>query len=150
MMPGVQSPRRILRAASAALRNPTDSGRSCFLSPIKAEARPMSTEPLEALLELVPHVRVLDHRPGSLKLRFLLGALTARGGTDLTALAREVPGILRTRVNLLSRTLSIDYDPDRIGYDVWESILSLAKQPENRPLVLKRLGEVVAGGDERA
>jgi hypothetical protein len=110
----------------------------------------MSTEPLEALLELVPHVRVLDHRPGSLKLRFLLGALTARGGTDLTALAREVPGILRTRVNLLSRTLSIDYDPDRIGYDVWESILSLAKQPENRPLVLKRLGEVVAGGDERA
>ena len=108
----------------------------------------MSTGPLEALLELVSHVRVLDHRPGSLKLRFRLGGVAVLGGTDLEALAREVPGMRRTRVNLLTRTLSIDYDPERIGYDLGGSILSLHEQPANRPVVLKRLGEVLAGSEE--
>ena len=106
----------------------------------------MSTGPLEALLELVSHVRVLDHRPGSLKLRFRLGAVAALSGTGLDSLARSVPGILETRVNPFTRTLRIDYDPECIPYDLWESILSLREQPQNRPLVLKRLGEVVAGG----
>jgi len=105
----------------------------------------MSTEPLEALLELVQHVRVLEHRPGSLRLRFRLGGVAALGGTDLEALARDVPGILRTRVDLLTRTLRVDYDPECIPYHLWQSILSLREQPQNRPLVLKRLGEVVAG-----
>ena len=118
------------------------------VSPARDGRRPMSTEPLEALLKLVPRVRLLDRRPGSLKLRFGLGA-SALSGAGRDSLARSVPGILGTRVNPFTRTLRIEYDPECIPHDWWKSILSLRGQPENRPKVSEASGRGRGGGGRR-
>lgn len=103
----------------------------------------MADDPLEALLDLVPSVQLLEHSPGNLRLRFRLSSLAMVDRALFDTLSRAVPGILHTRASLFRRTLSIDYDPDRIGFDVWEEILSLHEHPEKRADVLNRLRVLV-------
>jgi len=103
----------------------------------------MVSDPLEALFDLVPFVRMLDHRPGDLRLRFRLSAIARIDRAALAALARTLPGILDTQASLLSRTLRIQYDPERIEADVWEDLLALGDRPEQKDALLKRLEAVV-------
>jgi hypothetical protein len=103
----------------------------------------MATDPLEALLDLVPYVRVLDHRPGNLHLRFRLSGLAAFERAGLDELASAVPGIVNIRASLFRRALGIEYDPERIPFDLWEEILSLHDRPDRRAHVLERLRELV-------
>lgn len=74
----------------------------------------MTAGPLDALLDLVPHPRVLEHRTGGLQPRFRLSRLMAFEGVGIEEMGRAVPGVLATRVGLLTRTLRIDHDPKRI------------------------------------
>lgn len=103
----------------------------------------MTADPLEALLDLVPCVHVLEHRPGHLQLRFSLSSLAMLDRALLNELAHAVPGIVGSRANLFRRILHIEYDPEQIGFDVWEEILSLHEQPEKRADILERLRVLV-------
>lgn len=106
----------------------------------------MSTEPLEALLQLVPHMGVLNHRPGSLKLGFRLGRAAAHSGTGLNSRPHSVPGILGTRVNLFNPAHRLRPGVHPIPF-VGVNPLPLRASREPAP-GLKNLGDVVARAAE--
>ena len=98
------------------------------------------------LVYLAPHTEIAHHTPGSIKLRLLWSGLAILDGIDLEAFIRAVPGILETRVRLLSRTVVIDYDQDRLQYNLWELLGQLKEAPQLEGSLRARLAEVLDHG----
>jgi hypothetical protein len=67
-------------------------------------------------------------------------------GIDFETLMNSVPGILETRIRLLSRTVVIDYDQDRLPYDLWELVGQLKEEPQLAGTLLARLENVFDRG----
>ena len=101
------------------------------------------SDELELLFDLVSHVTVLDHKPGELQLKFSLSILSGPDPSGVKRLIRAMPGIVDTRINLLARTLTIDYDPNLIGYELWDSVFEVKQNPEKKAEVVKQLTEVL-------
>ncbi|HID29181.1 MAG TPA: hypothetical protein EYP19_04165 [Desulfobacterales bacterium] len=95
------------------------------------------------LLELASHAEISDHVPGTIKLRLLWSGLPVLNGIDFDALMNFVPGVLETRVRLLSRRVVIEYDEDRLPYDLWESMGQLKEKPQLAGSLRARLEEVL-------
>jgi len=101
---------------------------------------------VNSLLDLAPHTEIAHHVPGSIKLRLLWSGLPVFNRIDFEALMNSVPGILETRVRLISRTVVIDYDPDRFPHGLWELVGRLKEEPQLAGTVLARLEEVFDHG----
>jgi hypothetical protein len=100
----------------------------------------------DILVDLAPHTEIAHHVPGNIKLRLGWAGLSLLDGIDLEAFMHSVPGILETRVRLLSRTVDIDYDPDRLPYELWELVGKLKEEPERADTLRARLEEVFDNG----
>jgi hypothetical protein len=101
---------------------------------------------VNTLLDLAPHTEIAHHVPGSIKLRLLFSGLPIFNEIDFEALTKAVPGILDTRVRLLARTVLIEYDPDRLPYDLWELMGALKDDPGLAENLRARLDEALGHG----
>lgn len=79
------------------------------------------------LPEVLPHLQVVHHIHGRLRLRLLPGILAILpnlSGNFLKTKLATLPGILELRINKPAASLLIVYDPQRIQATWWERLLS--------------------------
>jgi hypothetical protein len=48
---------------------------------------------------------------------------------------RSIPGILRSDTQILSRSVVITYDADKLAYELWEALAQLRRRPQQAPQV---------------
>ncbi|MBI5441199.1 MAG: cation transporter [Deltaproteobacteria bacterium] len=98
---------------------------------------------IETVLGLAPHVEIAHHIPGRIRLRIRGGAAELAGRVDVERAASFLPGVRSIRLNLLARSIVIEYDPARIAPDLWEQVATLHRHPETAPAVAARLEELL-------
>jgi len=91
------------------------------------------------LLRLIPHLEIAHHVPGRIRLRILLSGLGAVQNVDLHALVLSIPGVLGMRVNTSARSVVIEYNQQKLPYELWETVKRLKSQPELAPQFATRL-----------
>ena len=94
---------------------------------------------MDALTVLGPHSDVARNVSGKIELKLRLSGMNALLGNKWEGLIESIPGILSTRLRLLSRKIVIDYDPRVLPDDLWEDIARLREEPDSAPRVRKRL-----------
>ena len=105
---------------------------------------PPNAESIFNLLQrLIPHTEVLKHAHGKLILGIKMSALNVIKGVDLEAVVKSIPGILETRMKLLSRSVSVTYDPEILPYDLMDSIFHLKENPDQKSQVFNHLVQVM-------
>ena len=89
---------------------------------------------MELLLDLIPHLMVTNHIPGQIFFKFSLSGLVAFVNSDLQGI-ENIPGIIETRTSLLSRSIVVVYDCDQLPFELWESLIRLKEEPDQRVVV---------------
>ena len=106
------------------------------------EAVPPPARPdLAWLLEARRHLKIAQHDPGHIILRFspaILGCVPQLAGGDAEALWRGVKGIEAMRINVWKRSIVLDYDPSVIATSVWSDLLE-----GDDPVARQRLFDLV-------
>lgn len=99
---------------------------------IEAEAPPAEEAPrapaadLSWLLEARQYLRILEHRPGRIVLRFspaVLGAVPELAGQSAETLWRGIKGIEGLRISVWRRAITLDYDPAVVDPAVWSELI---------------------------
>jgi hypothetical protein len=103
---------------------------------------PTVEEIVELLLKLVPHTKVSHHVSGEIKLQIMLSILKLIPSLDLSALKKNIPGILDARADLLERSVTIQYNEQQLPYGLWESLMQLQEKPEQKSQVTERIKEL--------
>jgi hypothetical protein len=93
----------------------------------------------QAIICLAPHEEIAHHVPGRIRLKILPSGLEAAKSINVQNMIESIPGVLVTRLNFLARSLVIEYDKDRLPYDLWESLGQLRNHPELTQEVAERL-----------
>ncbi len=94
---------------------------------------------IQDLLRLAPHITVIHHVPGRIRLRMRPSGLTAMREIDLDQMRNGIPGIQEIRVNRLVASVVIQYDPNCLPPDLWEALSRLRDTPELASEVEERL-----------
>jgi len=102
---------------------------------------------IAGLLSIVPHAVIAHHIPGRIRLKISLEGVKALNGRMNADDPLRIPGILSTRINRFARSIIIDYDDQKIPYDIWERLGHIKERPEEAADVVKQLRAVLA--DER-
>ena len=79
---------------------------------------------LRLLMELRQYLTVKKHEPGQIKVKFSLSAMTHPRIRELLEFDAPSRGIKDTRLSLMSRTLTIVYDPGLIRPQVIDELFS--------------------------
>lgn len=79
----------------------------------------------EVLLRARPHLHIVHHIPGRVRLRFGPGILEAvqEIATEGEALLSGLAGIKDVRVNAAAFSLVVTYDQDRLRPDWWDKLI---------------------------
>lgn len=94
---------------------------------------------IHLLVTLAPHTRIAHHQPGRIRLKISPSALGIINSTDLGGMVAAIPGVLDYRVNLSARSIVINYDRERLPYDVWVLLARVGPQPELKAQATARL-----------
>ncbi len=84
---------------------------------------------ISSLLLLARHVNIVHHIPGRIRLRLQPSILKVAGDLDIEKLADSLPGILRTRVNMIVGSVTIEYNSSQLSPDLWESMIGCNGDP---------------------
>lgn len=98
---------------------------------------------VDILVQMAPHTEVASHDQGKIKFRLFWSGLGLLDRLNFEALMESIPGILNTRVRLLSRTIVIDYDQARLPRELWDDVARLKDQPEIAEQVGTRLRHIL-------
>ncbi len=82
------------------------------------------------LLLLARHADIVHHIPGRIRLRLSPSVVKVAGDVDLDQLVRCLPGIIKTRINVIVGSVVIEYDCNRLSPDLWESIVKCKDDPD--------------------
>lgn len=91
------------------------------------------------LLRIAPHLQIVHHIPGRIRLRISPSGLQTAMEIDLRQIRDNVPGILSLRINALVGSIVIEYDRNRLNPDLWNLLSRLRKAPELRAEAESRL-----------
>lgn len=94
---------------------------------------------VQAIICLASHEEIAHHVPGRIRLKIFPSGLEAVKGINVQSMIESIPGVLSNRLNFLARSLVIEYDQDRLPYDLWESLGQLRNYPELAQEVSERL-----------
>ncbi len=92
-----------------------------------------------AVMRIAPHKEITHHIPGRIRLKILPSGVDNVRDLDLEGLVARIPGVLDLRVNILARSIMIEYDRNRLPYDLWESLNRVKEHPETGPELIERL-----------
>ena len=105
---------------------------------------PSSYTAVEDIVRIAPYAEIAHHLPGRIRLTIKLSGLGLVREIDLPAVLQNLPGVLSLRVNALARSVVIDYDPNRLPFDLWEHLVLIGCKPELEESVRERLLAVTA------
>jgi hypothetical protein len=94
---------------------------------------------LDFVLAARPHLRIVSHDPGVVTLQFDFAVLLDApelGTATSERLLRRIPGIRNVELGLISRRVTISYDPARIPDDWWKRLIA-GDEAEAREVVDK-------------
>ncbi len=98
---------------------------------------------IHALIRVAAHLSIAEHKTGIIKLKFALSAVKEVNDPKLGALlSSPPPGIIDTKLSLLTRTITINYDPAIIPADLWEDLARAHEDPQLRAQVEERLKQI--------
>ena len=95
---------------------------------------------IQLLFDLIPHTAISSHVPGKITVKFDLSVIKKAKG--LTPKDLKMPGIRKTKIRYLSRRITIEYDPNTLPFDFWESLIRLKEESDRKPEIHSRLKEV--------
>lgn len=106
---------------------------------MKTAADQTPQEIWQTLVSLAPTIGIAHHVPGRIRLKLSPGAALPKGlalppGEALRAAFLNIPGVNGLRLNLLARSCTIEYDPQRIAPDAWEDLLGKKPALQNSAL----------------
>ena len=99
---------------------------------------------VDDLLGLAPHVNLVSHVPGRIVFKVRASVLRSPSLTSIEGLAERMPGIVDTRLKLLARTVTIDYDPAVLPPELWDELAALKEHPDGRDAFRSHLEELLA------
>jgi hypothetical protein len=82
------------------------------------------------LLLLARHLEVVHHVPGRIRVRVLPSALKYVNKDEIEEMIRRIPGIISLKVNPIVGSVVIEYNKQKLPYDLWTSIGQLRRKPE--------------------
>ncbi|MDR3554732.1 MAG: hypothetical protein P4L55_08250 [Syntrophobacteraceae bacterium] len=97
------------------------------------------------LLILGKHARIVHHIPGRIRFRVSPSIERAASRVDFDRLMKSIPGVLKTRINVIVGTVVIEYDPQRLLPDMWELIAGCSGDPEASAQLEARLTSILEG-----
>lgn len=98
---------------------------------------------IHLLLDLAPHTRISKHIPGKITIQFSFSALGILKNANLKNIGYPVPGIRKTRTSLWKRSMVIEYDENRIPFNIWEDLLRYDHDPAQRIIVTTQLRKIL-------
>ena len=98
---------------------------------------------IRLLFDLTPHVRIAEHVPGKITMRFSLSGLGLLQNADFINIDQRIPGIRKTRTSLWRRAVVIEYDEDKVPFSIWEDLANCDHNPEQRKVLRKRLRKIL-------
>lgn len=85
---------------------------------------------------------VVHHIPGRVRIKILPSGFRMAQDMDMDAMIQQIPGISQIRVNPVARSLVIEYDKNRLPYDLWEKMRQLRHNPRVEMEIRARLQDV--------
>jgi hypothetical protein len=107
-----------------------------------------NTIPVDDIIELASHTQIKRHTPGRIKLVLKYSGVKLIKKIDFSEVLTRIPGVLDTRVSILTRSVEVDYDPELLPYDLWEYLVRRNGSPELKEKIrtyLQILGEEPVG-----
>jgi len=95
--------------------------------------------PLQEMTELRRFITVAHHVPGRIRLKLDPAVRSHPKAMTLAALAQKGNGAFRARLNILARSLVLEYDPDRIDPGLVEGVFT-----EDDPLEAAALADALS------
>ncbi|MEF3696818.1 heavy-metal-associated domain-containing protein [Desulfolutivibrio sp.] len=86
--------------------------------------------PLQEMVELRRFITVAHHVPGRIRLKIDPAVRSHPKAMALAALAEKGDGAIRAQLNVLARSLVLEYDPDRIDPRRLEDFFTVADPQE--------------------
>ncbi|NLI81281.1 MAG: hypothetical protein GX443_06280 [Deltaproteobacteria bacterium] len=99
---------------------------------------------LDDFIDLLPHLDVVHHIPGRVRLKLRLSGLPVFSRMDVDEVLRRIPGLLGFRVKTLSRSVVVDYDHQVLPMGLWEKMDRFKRQPELEAELRRELGGLFA------
>jgi hypothetical protein len=103
---------------------------------------PQGSSFIADLLLLAPHTEIVHHIPGRIRLRLKRSGIEVIARTDVENLMRNIPGILKLKVNPVVGSLTLEYDEKILSYSLWEKLGTLRTRPDLRQQVEELLKNV--------
>ena len=94
---------------------------------------------IDDLMVLAPHLEIAHHIPGRVRLAILPSGVEIVQKTGLNDMIGSIPGITKMRINAFARSIVIEYDREKLPYDLWESLPGLLKRPDHAAEIRNRL-----------
>ena len=95
------------------------------------------------LLILGKHARIIHHTPGRIRFRVSPSIERAAGKVDFDRLIKSIPGVIKTRINVIVGAVVIEYDPKRLSPELWESIAGCNGDPGGSSELEERLTRIL-------
>ncbi len=99
---------------------------------------------IDTVVRLLPHVEIAHHIPGRIRLRVLPSGYWLAQQGDIGEAVQEIPGVHSIRVNTAARSITIEYDREKVPRELWEKIEQLKDRPELGEEIAAQLRELVA------
>ena len=94
---------------------------------------------VSVLKDLIENTTITNHIPGKIKLKVSLSALKIFKSIDVDEMIRYFPGVLDYQFKPFKRTVDIEYDHEKMPYDIWENMEQSKKQPELKTKLKEQL-----------
>jgi hypothetical protein len=101
---------------------------------------------IHSLLSLAPYAKALKHGKGYIRLQLNLSGLALLNIEVIKKLRKEIKGILSICPRFLSRSVDIEYDPELIPHDFWETLLSAKNDLDKNEDMLNTLKQMLPSG----
>lgn len=103
---------------------------------------------IHQLLDFIPHITMISHRPGRIDLQVALSGLSKIKGMNMNPFGLSIPGILNIKPKLLSRSVIVFYDPGIFPSDLFERLVQLKEKPDPNSPIFEELKRVLKGSHE--
>lgn len=81
------------------------------------------------ILRFAPHTEIAHHIPGRIRLKLLESGIEIVQDVDFDAIVSCIPGLVNIQIKGLSKSVVINYDPQKLSGDLWEELNRIKKNP---------------------
>ncbi|NLI34399.1 MAG: hypothetical protein GX422_16685 [Deltaproteobacteria bacterium] len=100
---------------------------------------------VDDFMTLLPHLDVVHHVPGRIRLKLRFSGLQAFRKMDVNGIVSRIPGVVGFRVNVVARSVVVDYDDKVLPFELWQKMDRFKELPELESEVRSELGFLLRG-----